>query len=196
MNSVDTITDKKSLPDRRHRGGAARRSRRRSASASASTSTTEQWIEDMANLTFTKKEKASITMLVGGLTMAHDYFVEGALEGSATTCRCSTCPTNDGAPGRQGVRQPRPVQPDVLHRRQPGEVPHHAARQARDDRRGDRREVRLPHGGRLRPVPLRHVRHRVPQGAARRRLRRLPRRALPADGRPASRRRARRAASR
>ena len=38
--------------------------------------------------------------------------------------------------------------------------------------------------GRLRPLPLRHVRHRVPQGAARRRLRRLPRHALPADGRP------------
>ena len=45
-------------------------------------------------------------------------------------------------------------------------------------------ELRLPHRGRLRPVPLRHVRHRVPQGAARRRLRRLPRDAVPAEGRP------------
>jgi predicted nucleotide-binding protein (sugar kinase/HSP70/actin superfamily) len=42
---------------------------------------TEQWIEDMANLTFTKKEKSDITMLVSGLTIAHDYFVEGALRG-------------------------------------------------------------------------------------------------------------------
>jgi predicted nucleotide-binding protein (sugar kinase/HSP70/actin superfamily) len=41
----------------------------------------EQWIEDMANLTFTKKEKAQITILVGGLTMAQDYFVEGGLRG-------------------------------------------------------------------------------------------------------------------
>lgn len=41
----------------------------------------EQWIEDMANLTFTKKEKAHITILVCGLTMAHDYFVEGGLRG-------------------------------------------------------------------------------------------------------------------
>ena len=49
---------------------------------------------------------------------------------------------------------------------------------------GDRREVRLPHRRRVRPVPLRHVRHRVPQGAPRRRLRRLPRHALPADRRP------------
>jgi hypothetical protein len=47
---------------------------------------TEHWIEDMAGLTFTKREKAKITMLVGGLTMAHDYFVE-ALD---TTCKCSS----------------------------------------------------------------------------------------------------------
>ena len=87
-------------------------------------------------------------------------------------------------PLRQGVRQPRPVQPDLLHRRKPGEVPDRAGRagQARAARHG--REVRLPDGGRLRPLPLRHVRHRVPQGAARRRLRRLPRHAVPAEGRP------------
>ncbi len=48
----------------------------------------------------------------------------------------------------------------------------------------DRRELRLPHRRRVRPVPLRHVRHRVPQGAPRRRLRRLPRDAVPAAGRP------------
>ena len=51
-------------------------------------------------------------------------------------------------------------------------------------RRGHRQELRLPHRRRVRSVPLRHVRHRVPQGAPRRRLRRLPRHALPADGRP------------
>ena len=43
---------------------------------------TEHWIEDMAGLTFTKREKAKITMLVGGLTMAHDYFVEAGLRGA------------------------------------------------------------------------------------------------------------------
>ena len=42
---------------------------------------TDQWIEDMANLTFTKREKNDITMLVSGLTIAHDHFVEGALRG-------------------------------------------------------------------------------------------------------------------
>ena len=48
-------------------------------------------------------------------------------------------------------------------------------------------ELRVPHRRRLRPVPLRHVRHRVPQGAARRRLRRLPRDAVPADRAASSR---------
>src|SRR5215471_20266945 len=38
----------------------------------------EQWVEKMANLTFTKKEKGKITLLIGGLTMAHDYLISGA----------------------------------------------------------------------------------------------------------------------
>ncbi len=42
---------------------------------------TQHWVENMANLTFTKSEKANITLLVGGLTMAHDYLVEGGLRG-------------------------------------------------------------------------------------------------------------------
>jgi len=38
----------------------------------------KQWVEDMANLMFTKSEKGKITLLIGGLTMAHDYLVSGA----------------------------------------------------------------------------------------------------------------------
>ncbi|HTA88674.1 MAG TPA: 2-hydroxyglutaryl-CoA dehydratase [Polyangiaceae bacterium] len=38
----------------------------------------QQWVEDMANLMFTKSEKGKITLLIGGLTMAHDYLVSGA----------------------------------------------------------------------------------------------------------------------
>ncbi|HEX6276816.1 MAG TPA: 2-hydroxyglutaryl-CoA dehydratase [Polyangiaceae bacterium] len=38
----------------------------------------KQWLEDMANLTFTKSEKGKITLLIGGLTMAHDYLISGA----------------------------------------------------------------------------------------------------------------------
>jgi len=53
---------------------------------------TEQWIEDMANLTFTKKEKAHITILVSGLTMAHDYFVQGGLRGIGYNVQMLDCP--------------------------------------------------------------------------------------------------------
>lgn len=43
---------------------------------------TEQWIEDMADLSFTKAERSKITMLIGGLTVAHDYIVSGGLQNS------------------------------------------------------------------------------------------------------------------
>jgi len=57
---------------------------------------TEHWIEDMAGLTFTKREKAKITMLVGGLTMAHDYFVEAGLRGAGYNVQMLECPTTEG----------------------------------------------------------------------------------------------------
>src|SRR5579864_7392180 len=53
---------------------------------------TEQWIEDMANLTFTKSERSKITILVSGLTMAHDYFVEGGLTGVGYKVQMLDCP--------------------------------------------------------------------------------------------------------
>src|SRR5579872_2773642 len=56
----------------------------------------DQWIEDMANLTFTKREKSKITMLVGGLTMAHDYFVEAGLRGVGYNVQMLECPTVEG----------------------------------------------------------------------------------------------------
>jgi predicted nucleotide-binding protein (sugar kinase/HSP70/actin superfamily) len=55
---------------------------------------TEQWIEDMANLTFTKTEKSTITLLIGGLTIAHDYFIEAALKGVDYNVQMLDCPTN------------------------------------------------------------------------------------------------------
>src|SRR4051794_1199045 len=38
----------------------------------------KQWVEDMPTLMFTKSEKGKITLLIGGLTMAHDSLVPGA----------------------------------------------------------------------------------------------------------------------
>jgi predicted nucleotide-binding protein (sugar kinase/HSP70/actin superfamily) len=54
----------------------------------------DQWIEDMANLTFTKSEKAHITILVSGLTMAHDYLIEGGLRGIGYNVQMMDCPDN------------------------------------------------------------------------------------------------------
>jgi predicted nucleotide-binding protein (sugar kinase/HSP70/actin superfamily) len=56
----------------------------------------DQWIEDMAGLTFTKSQKAKITLLIGGLTIAHDYFVEGGLKGIGYNVQMLECPTNEG----------------------------------------------------------------------------------------------------
>ncbi len=53
---------------------------------------TEHWIEEMAGLTFTKSEKSKITMLVSGLTMAHDYFIEAAFRGIGYHCQMMDCP--------------------------------------------------------------------------------------------------------
>ncbi|HEY8074598.1 MAG TPA: 2-hydroxyglutaryl-CoA dehydratase, partial [Labilithrix sp.] len=41
----------------------------------------EQWVEDMVNLQFTKKQRAHATLLIGGLTIAHDFLIEGGLKG-------------------------------------------------------------------------------------------------------------------
>lgn len=57
--------------------------------------TTEHWVEDMAGLTFTKSERSKITMLVGGLTIAHDYFVEAGLRGVGYNVQMIECPTNE-----------------------------------------------------------------------------------------------------
>jgi predicted nucleotide-binding protein (sugar kinase/HSP70/actin superfamily) len=55
----------------------------------------EQWLEKMANLSFTKKEKGKITLLIGGLTMAHDYLVSGGFRSLGYTVVPLDCPDND-----------------------------------------------------------------------------------------------------
>lgn len=54
----------------------------------------ERWVEDMANLMFTKAEKGRITLLIGGLTMAHDYLVEGAFKSLGYNVVALDCPDN------------------------------------------------------------------------------------------------------
>jgi len=57
----------------------------------------EQWVENMVGLKLTKaeREKYKTTLLVSGLTMAHDYFVEGALKGLGYDVIHIDCPDNE-----------------------------------------------------------------------------------------------------
>ncbi len=57
----------------------------------------DQWVEEMANLNFTKeqRQKYDTTILVSGLTMAQDYFVEGALKGLGYKVIHLDCPDNE-----------------------------------------------------------------------------------------------------
>ena len=125
----------------------------------------EHWRDDNPTK-FIESQRAHTTILISGLTMAHDFFLQGALRGIGYKVQAIDCPNNAALADGQGVRQPRAVQPDLLHRRQPGQVPDLPARREEDPGRRDRRELRLRDGGRVWPVPLRHLRHRVSQGAA------------------------------
>lgn len=54
-----------------------------------------RWRETMAGLTFTRAEKPHVTLLVGGLTLAHDTLVEAALGGVGYRTVALDCPDND-----------------------------------------------------------------------------------------------------
>ncbi len=145
---------------------------------------TDHWYDQMVNPQFTKSQREKTTLLVSGLTAAHDYLVKGALTGLGYNVEVIDVPDNDALRygkefGNRGQCNPTYFTVGNLVKFLTERA---AAGQARPARHG--REVRLPDRGRVRPLPLRHVRHRVPQGAARRRLRRLPRDAVPAKGRP------------
>ncbi len=73
-------------------------------------------------LPFTALQRDDTTILFGGLTWKHEKLVHAALEGLGYRCEVRAHAQREGLPARQGVRQQRPVQPDLLHRRQPGAV--------------------------------------------------------------------------
>ncbi len=56
----------------------------------------EHWVEDMVNLGFKKSERSKITLLVGGLTVAHDFLIEGGLKGIGYNVQVLEAPTNEG----------------------------------------------------------------------------------------------------
>jgi predicted nucleotide-binding protein (sugar kinase/HSP70/actin superfamily) len=80
MSNVDSISNKRALPviDIEAELKKFETEERQRLGIDAAP---DHWIEEMANLTFTKTERSSITLLVSGLTHAHDYFVEAGLSG-------------------------------------------------------------------------------------------------------------------
>ena len=56
----------------------------------------DQWVEDMVGLGFKKSERAKVTLLIGGLTVAQDYLIEGALKGIGYQVQMLDCPTTEG----------------------------------------------------------------------------------------------------
>lgn len=55
----------------------------------------QHWIEDMANLGFTKSQKSKVTLLIGGLTMAHDYLAAGSFRRLGYNVISLDCPDYD-----------------------------------------------------------------------------------------------------
>lgn len=53
------------------------------------------WVESMTRPKFTRKERGHVTLLVGGLTRAHDQFVQGALQGIGYNVLALDCPDED-----------------------------------------------------------------------------------------------------
>jgi predicted nucleotide-binding protein (sugar kinase/HSP70/actin superfamily) len=54
-----------------------------------------QWTDAMVDPRFSVRDRPHTTILVGGLTMAHDYLVEGALRGLGYAVRALDCPDTE-----------------------------------------------------------------------------------------------------
>ena len=55
----------------------------------------EHWTDAMVNPQFSASQRPHTTLLVGGLTIAHDFLVEGTLRGLGYECRRLECPDNE-----------------------------------------------------------------------------------------------------
>src|SRR5204863_5885939 len=56
---------------------------------------TQHWFDPMVNPQFTKSERETTTLLVSGLTAAHDYLVKGALTGVGYKVEVIDMPDNE-----------------------------------------------------------------------------------------------------
>ncbi len=56
---------------------------------------TEQWSDAMIDPSFTAAEREHTTLLISGLTVAHDFLIEGALKGLGYRVQMLDCPSNE-----------------------------------------------------------------------------------------------------
>ena len=110
---------------------------------------------------FTAAERETTTILIGGLTAQARAVHPGGFSGLRIPLRGPPDAGPGGLPHRQGIRQQRPVQSRLFHRRQSDPV-FERARAGGLSRQRDRGPVSVFHRGLVRPLPLRHVRRRVP----------------------------------
>jgi predicted nucleotide-binding protein (sugar kinase/HSP70/actin superfamily) len=54
----------------------------------------KQWVDSMLKPEMTRKERDSVTLLIGGLTAAQDFLVEGSLRGLGYKVEYMSCPDN------------------------------------------------------------------------------------------------------
>ena len=134
-------------------------------------------------LPFTALQRDHTTILFGGLTWKHERLVHAALESLGYRCESVPVPNKKAFQlgkeyGNNG--QCNPTYFTVGNLVQFVQRP----RSQGPDQGRNLRPLRLLHRGRLRPLPLRHVRIGIPAGAAQCGLRQVPRAAVPAERRP------------
>ncbi len=56
--------------------------------------TRKQWVDSMLKPEMTRKERENVTLLIGGLTAAQDFLIEGALRGLGYKVEYMSCPDN------------------------------------------------------------------------------------------------------
>ena len=140
---------------------------------------TQQFHKPIEN-PFTKSQRDRTTILFGGLTWKHEKLIHGALESLGYKCEAMPVPNKKAFQlgkeyGNNG--QCNPTYFTV------GNLVEFV--QALEEKGMSKQEIIdryvFIHGRRLRALPLRDVRGRVPAGAAQCGLRRVPRAALPAE---------------
>ncbi len=128
---------------------------------------------------FTRAEREHTTILFGGLTWKHEQLIHGALE--RPRLQVEPLPTPDVAAFQLGKEYGNNGQCNPTYFTVGNLVQYLQKLESEGMSRPEIiDELRLLHRRRVRPLPLRHVRGRVPPRAAQLRLRRLPRPALPA----------------